>query len=120
MKNKILAVLIFAAALFLGSCQNSEKSDTTVSSPDGNITFSVTMKDGSPVYNVTKDGAADKAGIKTDDIILAINDVEVNTIAYFQHELYKYKVGEKIKITIERNGEEKTLVVKLGSKNKEA
>ena len=58
MKNKILAVLIFAAALFLGSCQNSEKSDTTVSSPDGNITFSVTMKDESPVYNVTKDGAA--------------------------------------------------------------
>lgn len=72
------------------------------------------------VGTVTKDGAADKAGIKTDDIILAINDVEVNTIAYFQHELYKYKVGEKIKITIERNGEEKTLVVKLGSKNKEA
>ena len=32
----------------------------------------------------------------------------------------KYEIGEKIKITIERNGEEKTLVVKLGSKNKEA
>lgn len=72
------------------------------------------------VGEVTKDGAADKAGIKTDDIILAINDVEVNTIAFFQHELYKYEVGEKIKITIERDGEEKTLVVKLGSKNKEA
>lgn len=69
---------------------------------------------------VTKDGAADKAGIKTDDKIIAINDVKVNTIAFFQHELYKYEIGEKIKITIERNGEEKTLVVKLDSKNKEA
>ena len=30
------------------------------------------------------------------------------------------KIGERIKITIERDGEEKTLVVKLGSKSKEA
>ena len=57
MKNTFLAALLFTAALFLGSCQNTETSDTTVSSPDGNITFSVTIKDGSPVYNVTKDGA---------------------------------------------------------------
>ena len=69
---------------------------------------------------VSEGSAAEKAGMKTDDIILAVNDVEVNTIAYFQHELYKYKIGEKIKITIERDGDQKTLVVKLGSKGKEA
>lgn len=69
---------------------------------------------------VEEDSPADKAGLKKDDIILAVNDVEVTTIRYFQHELYKYKIGEKITITIERNGNEKTVVVKLGSKNKEA
>lgn len=72
------------------------------------------------VGSVTEDGAADKAGMKANDKILEINGVKVNTIALFQHELYKYKIGEKIKITIERDGEEKILVVKLGSKNKEA
>jgi hypothetical protein len=72
------------------------------------------------INKVEEDGSADKAGLKAGDIILEVNDVEVDTIVHFQYELYKYKIGDKIKITIERNGEEKTLVVKLGTKNKEA
>ncbi len=55
MKKTLLAALLFSAALILGSCQ---KSDTTVCSPDGNITFSVSLKDGNPVYSVSKDGSA--------------------------------------------------------------
>ena len=55
MKNTFLAAVLFSAALLLGSCQ---KSDTTVCSPDGNITFSVSLKDGNPVYSVTKDGSS--------------------------------------------------------------
>ena len=86
----------------------------------GEIRNSQTQETQLIVGLVTEGGAADKAGMKTDDIILAVNDVKVNTIAFFQHELYKYKIGERIKITIERDGEEKTLVVKLGSKSKEA
>ena len=72
------------------------------------------------IDSVEEDGAADKAGLKAGDIILKVNDVEVDSIVYFQHELYKYKIGEKIKITVERNGEEKTLVLKLGTKGKDA
>ena len=55
MKNTLLATFLFSAALFLSSCH---KSDTTVCSPDGNITFSVKLKEGNPVYSVTKDGFA--------------------------------------------------------------
>ena len=72
------------------------------------------------IDSVEEDGAADKAGLKAGDIILKVNDVEVDSIVYFQHELYKYKIGEKIKITVERNGEEKTLVLKLRTKGKDA
>lgn len=72
------------------------------------------------IDSVEKDGSAYEAGLKAGDIILKVNDVEVNSIVYFQHELYKYKIGEKIKITVERNGEEKTLVLKLGTKGSDA
>ena len=72
------------------------------------------------VNKVEEDSPADKGGLKKDDIIKKVNDAEINSIAYFQHELYKYDIGEKIKITVERDGEEITLVIKLGTKNKEA
>ncbi len=72
------------------------------------------------INKVEKDSPAAKAGLKAGDIILKVEDVEVSTIVYFQHELYKYEIGETIKITVDRDGEEKTLVLTLGTKNKEA
>jgi serine protease Do len=72
------------------------------------------------INKVEKNSPAAKAGLKSGDIILKVNDVETPTIVKFQHELYKYKIGESVKITIERDGEERTLIIKLGTKNKEA
>lgn len=72
------------------------------------------------VESVEKNGAADKAGIKSGDKILKVNDVEITNTSYFRYQLYKYNIGDKIKITIERNGNEKTLTVTLtgsGDKN---
>lgn len=72
------------------------------------------------VESVEKNGAADKAGIKSGDKILKVNDVTIANSSYFRYQLYKYNIGDKIKITIERNGSEKTLTVTLtgnGDKN---
>lgn len=72
------------------------------------------------VESVEKNGAADKAGIKSGDKILKVNDVEITNTSYFRYQLYKYNIGDKIKITIVRNGIEKTLTVTLtgsGDKN---
>ena len=72
------------------------------------------------VESVEKNGPADKAGIKSGDKILKVNDVDIANTSYFRYQLYKYNIGEKIKITIERNGSEKTLTVTLtgsGEKN---
>lgn len=72
------------------------------------------------VESVEKNSAADKAGIKSGDKILKVNDVEITNTSYFRYQLYKYDIGDKIKITIERNGNEKTLTVTLtgnGDKN---
>ena len=72
------------------------------------------------VEYVESNGPADKAGIKKGDKIIKVGDVEVSNSSYFRYQLYKYDIGDKVKITVSRNGNEKTLTVTLtgsGSKN---
>lgn len=72
------------------------------------------------VEYVEKDSPADKGGLKKGDKILKVGDVEVSNSSYFRYQLYKYDIGDKVKITVSRNGSEKTLTVTLtgsGSKN---
>lgn len=72
------------------------------------------------VEYVEDGGPADKAGIKKGDKIIKVGDVEVSNSSYFRYQLYKYDIGDKVKITVSRNGSEKTLTVTLtgsGSKN---
>ena len=67
------------------------------------------------VESVEQGGAADKAGIKKGDKILKIENTAIENTSYFRYQLYKYNVGDKIKITVERDGSEKTLTVTLSS-----
>lgn len=72
------------------------------------------------VEYVENNSPADKGGLKKGDKILKVGDVEVSNSSYFRYQLYKYDIGDKVKITVSRNGSEKTLTVTLtgsGSKN---
>lgn len=72
-------------------------------------------KSGVYVEYVESGSPADKSGIKKDDKILKINDVEITSTSYFKYQLYKYEIGDKISITIERNGKEKVIKITLKS-----
>ncbi len=87
----------------------------------------VTVGDAVPTYRdpdasgvyvqaVEKGSPAAKGGLEKGDKILKVNDVEVENSSFFKFELYKYDIGDKIDITIERDGKEKTLTITLGSK----
>ena len=67
------------------------------------------------VESVEQGGAADKAGMKKGDKIIKVEDVEVSNTSYFRYQLYKYNIGDKIKITVIRDGSEKVLTVTLKS-----
>lgn len=69
------------------------------------------------VENVQKNSVAEKAGIEKGDKILKVNNESVSSTAQFRYQLYKYNVGDKITLTIERNGKEKKISVTLGSAN---
>ena len=53
------------------------------------------------------------AGLKKGDVITAINDTKVSTVADLKYQLYKYNVGDKVTVTFNRNGTEKTATATL-------
>lgn len=57
--------------------------------------------------------SAEKAGIKAGDIIYAIEDEEIETAAQLVSKVQNYKVGQKINLTLIRNGSKKTVSVEL-------
>ena len=72
------------------------------------------------VVEVAKGGAADKAGIKVNDVITAINKMEVTTMESLQEKVNSYRKGTELEITLQRsnNGsyEEKKVTVTLQGK----
>ena len=69
--------------------------------------------DGIYITNLSANGAAKAAGIKEGDIIRKINDVEITSGSDMQEQLSKYKPGDKVNVTYERNGALNTVPVTL-------
>jgi len=81
--------------------------------------YGITGNKGVFVNNVTEGGAAQKAGIKTGDIILKVKGVEVNSTPELQEQIGQYRPGDQITITILRGNKEKNLLVTLRNINGE-
>ena len=69
------------------------------------------------VLEVGANSPAAKAGIQAMDILTKIDDLELETRNQLKKELYKYKVGDVIKLSYLRNGEEFVQEVKLTATN---
>lgn len=65
------------------------------------------------VIDITSNSGASKSDLKKGDVITKINDSEVTNSAYLKYLLYKYNVGDTIKITYYRDGKFKTTNITL-------
>lgn len=68
------------------------------------------------VIDVEEELPADEAGIQSGDIIIKLNNKNTSNVAYLRYELYKNNINDTIEVTVIRNGEEKTVNVKLSLK----
>ena len=68
------------------------------------------------VVEILKDGPAYNSDLKSGDIIKAIDNVELSDMNDLKRALYKYKDGDKAKLTVSRNGDEITIDVTLKTK----
>jgi serine protease Do len=72
--------------------------------------------EGVEIETVTRGAAAAKAGIKVGDVILQIEGKPVRKFPEMRKLLEDYRPGDSVKVVIRRDGEEKTLSVKLSRK----
>lgn len=68
------------------------------------ITLDENIESGVVVVDAIKGYPADKAGLKKGDVIVGIDDIEISNSAYLRFTLYKYNVGDKVKVKYIRNG----------------
>ena len=76
---------------------------------DANLAKKLNLKAISGVYvdGVNKNGAADKAGVRSGDVIIEINNQETNTSSELQERISQYAPGDKINILVKRKGKKK-------------
>lgn len=65
------------------------------------------------VTEVSRNSAADKAGLQSGDVITAVDDTEVSTSEELNAQKNKHSAGDTIEITYVRSGKEKTTEVVL-------
>jgi len=56
------------------------------------------------ISNITKNGAADEAGLKPDDIILEVNQRIVNSVSELQEIIGRFRPGTEVNLAYWRNG----------------
>lgn len=79
--------------------------------------ISTKLNKGLYVDSVTKNSAAAKAGMKKGDVIVKAEGKTVNDVANLHSILYSHKVGDKVTITVNRNGKTRDLTVTLEANN---
>lgn len=76
--------------------------------------FGYDQSTGAFVNEVLKDSSAQKAGIKSGDIITAINGKKIKSFAQLRAEIATQRAGSEVKVTVFRDGSYKDFTVKIG------
>lgn len=73
----------------------------------------LTVLKGIYVNGVMAGKAADRAGLERGDVIVAIDDKQVNSVAQLQEQIAVKRPGDEVEVKFLRNGREKVVIAKL-------
>lgn len=68
------------------------------------------------VNGITDGGAAQKAGMKAGDVIVKVGNITVDNVPQLQEQVGKFRPGNKVPVTVLRNGEEQVFDMTLRGK----
>ena len=85
--------------------------------PEAAQQFSVSVDSGAIVANVESGGPADDAGLRAKDVITALDSTEIKDSGDLLSALRSYQPGDNITLTVDRNGDERNIDVKLGERS---
>ena len=70
-------------------------------------------EDGCYIVQIVKNGAADKAGLKQNDRILSFDSEQIQSTSDVKNVLKKHKIGDTIKMVVERDSKKITVEISL-------
>ena len=73
----------------------------------------ITELKGVYINGLRDNGAAKKAGIKTGDIIISVNNIAVNNVSELQEQISKYRPNDQVNVIVKRDNKEKPFDVTL-------
>jgi S1-C subfamily serine protease len=80
----------------------------------------INLDDNAEVPTITsfvgENSPAEKAGLKSGDVIVKVQDKPVKTLDELMEIMHKTKPGDKLAVTVKRDGKEQTVNVTLGTK----
>ena len=79
----------------------------------------LSSRNGVEIVEVSKSGAADAAGIKAGDVLIAIDSTTITNAASVQEAVSRFSPGDTAEVTVIRDGKEKTFDVKFKGTAKE-
>lgn len=88
-------------------------SNVTSDSQKNVLKLPSSVNTGVVVMNVSSDSDAGNAGIKKYDVITKFGDSKIRSTGDLKSALYRYKVGQDVKVTYYRGGNQHTTTVKL-------
>lgn len=127
-------IVSFVKDITLSLDKNAEKPKLVKIAPDPHMTGSMSGKSngaylgtipdytamnsntGVKISGVREGSPSDKGGMKSGDIIVKFDNIKINTIYDYTYALKSKKPGDKIKITVIREGKQKELNVIAGKK----
>jgi len=70
-------------------------------------------EDGCYIVQIVKNGAADKAGLKQNDRILSFDGEQIQSTSDVKNVLKKHKIGDTVKMVVERDSKKVTVEITL-------
>ncbi len=70
---------------------------------------------GAVITDIQRGSSADKAGLKPGDLVVAIDGVSLDLDHSLVDLLWRYRAGDTIRLTVQRDGESREIAVRLGS-----
>ena len=71
------------------------------------------VKEGALIYSVTPNSPAERAKLKSGDVIVEVDNAKVSDVTHFRYLLYKHSVGDTITVKYIRDGKEYTTLIVL-------
>ncbi|MDD3811226.1 MAG: trypsin-like peptidase domain-containing protein [Bacteroidales bacterium] len=76
-------------------------------------TNNLKVNQGVLVTDLTKGGGAQAAGLKTGDVIVAVDDHRITSMAELQEQIGQHRAGDQVIVVVNRNGNERQFKVAL-------